>query len=78
MTLSWWYASRNHRLIDKNMKKSRIRFLLLRNAVAPLFFILSMAVSYIDPGIAIYSWWGMVPVLGILAYLERKREDRIR
>jgi uncharacterized membrane protein len=74
MTLSWWYASRNYRLIDKNMKDSTIRFMLLRNAIAPLFFILSMGISFISPGIAIYFWWGMIPILAIIPRLQRKGE----
>lgn len=75
MTLMWWYASRNHRLIDKNMKNSTIRFVLLRDAIAPLFFIISMGISFISPGIAIYSWCGMIPALMITNRWQRKREN---
>ncbi len=76
MTLSWWYASRNHRLIDKTMKNSTIRFYLSRNAVAPLFFILSIGISFLSPGIALYSWWGMVPALFIISRWQRRKENK--
>jgi uncharacterized membrane protein len=74
MTLSWWYASKNHRLVDKNLKKSTIRSRLLNNAVAPLFFIISMGISFIGPNIATYSWFAMFPVLVLTHHRERKSE----
>jgi uncharacterized membrane protein len=74
MTLAWWYASRNHRFVDRNLKDSTIGFALLRNATAPIFFIISMGISFIGPTIATYSWFGMIPVLAIVHRLERKSE----
>jgi uncharacterized membrane protein len=76
MSLSWWYASRNHRLVDRNLKKSAIRSRLLSNAVAPLFFIISMGISFIGPIIATYSWFAMFPVLIVMHRLERKSEEQ--
>jgi len=76
LTLTWLYASRNHRLIDKNMKKSAIRFSTLRNAIAPTFFIGSMGISFLSPTIAILSWYVMVPVLVIVLRLEQKSEKK--
>jgi uncharacterized membrane protein len=74
MTLSWWYASRNHRLVDKNLKISALRSRLLTDAVAPLFFIISMGISFIGPTIATYSWFAMFPVLVLAHRLEQKSE----
>jgi uncharacterized membrane protein len=76
MTLSWWYASRNHRLVDRNLKKSAIRSRLLTNVVAPLFFIISMGISFVGPTIATYSWFAMFPVLVLTHRLERKSEKQ--
>lgn len=76
LALSWWYASKNHRLIPANLKNSTIRFVLLRNVIAPLFFIGSMGISFVSPIIATYSWFGMIPVLFIVSRLERKSEKR--
>jgi uncharacterized membrane protein len=74
MTLSWWYASKNHRLVDRNLKESAIRSRLLTNAVAPLFFIISMGISFVGPTIATYSWFAMFPVLILTHRLELKSE----
>jgi uncharacterized membrane protein len=71
MGLSWWYASKNHRLVDKDLKESEIRSRLVINAVAPLFFIVSMGISFINPVIATYSWLAMFPVLVVVHRLER-------
>jgi uncharacterized membrane protein len=76
MSLSWWYASRNHRLVDKNLKESAIRSRLLTNVIAPLFFIISMGISFIGPTIATYSWLAMFPVLFLTHRLELKSEKQ--
>jgi uncharacterized membrane protein len=76
MSLSWWYASRNHRLVDKNLKKSVIRSRLLTNTVAPFFFIISIGISFISPVIATYFWFAMFPVLFLMHRLERKSEEQ--
>jgi uncharacterized membrane protein len=76
MTLSWWYASRNHRLVDKNLKKSTIRSRTLTNIVAPLFFVISMGISFMSPTIATYSWFAMFPVLILMHRLKRKSEKQ--
>jgi uncharacterized membrane protein len=70
--LSWWYASRNNRLLDKHLTKTAIKSRLLTNAIAPIFFIISMGISFIDPVIATYSWFAMFPVLFLTHRLERE------
>jgi uncharacterized membrane protein len=72
MGLSWWYASRNHRLVDKDLKESAIKSRLLTNVVAPFFFIISMGISFVDPVIATYSWFAIFPVLILTHRLERE------
>ena len=72
MCLSWWHASRNHRLVDKNLKNSVIRFRLLSNALPPLFFIISIGLSFISPLIATYSWFVMIPVFILARRLRRE------
>jgi uncharacterized membrane protein len=73
MGLSWWYASRNHRLVDKNLKESVIRSRLLSNALAPFFFIISIGISFVSPVIATYSWCAMLPVFILTHRLHRER-----
>jgi uncharacterized membrane protein len=75
LTLIWWYASRNHRLVDRNLKNGKIRSILLIDVIAPVFFIISVGLSFIGPNIATYSWFGMIPVLILAHRLERKSES---
>jgi len=75
MTLSWWYASRNHRLVDKGLKRSVIRSRLLNNVVAPIFFFVSMGLSFIGPAVATFFWLVMFPILFAMHRLETKMEN---
>ena len=75
MTLSWWYSSRNHRLVDRTLKDRTIKYVTLRNAVAPLFFIISMGLSFFGAIVAFVSWFGMIPALILLRRLERRTES---
>jgi len=76
LTLIWTYASKNHRLIDKNMKETAIKFAAFRNAVAPIFFFISMGISFVSPFLASVSWFGMVPVFFVANRFERRIEKR--
>ena len=75
MAIIWWYASKNHRLIDKGVKDTEIRFGLQRNVIAPVFFGASIGLSFIGIGIAIYSWGGMIIAYIILSQLQQRREN---
>jgi uncharacterized membrane protein len=74
LTLIWAYASDNHRLIDKDMKESTIRFAMFRVAIAPIFFIVSIIISFLNISAATWSWWGMIPTTLIVQRLERRSE----
>ena len=52
LTLIWMYASRNHQLIDKNMKEKAIRYATIRNMIAPIFFLASMGIAFVNPIVA--------------------------
>jgi len=56
LTLIWLYASSKHRLIVKNLDKRTIGFAAVRSAIAPIVFLVSIGLSFIDPNFAIYSW----------------------
>jgi uncharacterized membrane protein len=71
LTITWWYASRNH-MIDKNMTKTAIRWGTLRNIVVPIFFIVSIGLSFIGPNVASFSWYGLIPIFIIVLRLEQK------
>jgi uncharacterized membrane protein len=72
MGLSWWYASKNHRLVDKNLKESVIRSRLWSNVFAPCFFTISIGISFVSPVIATYSWLAMLPVFLLMHRLQRE------
>jgi uncharacterized membrane protein len=76
LTLTWTYASRNHRLIDKNTRESTIRFTTLRAEVSTIFFTVSMGISFISPLLAILSWLAMFPVLAAAHRLEQISEKK--
>lgn len=59
--LLWWYASRNYRLIDKELDPSRITRLNRRGLIVPLIFLLSIIAAIFNPMIAMWSW-GLVGV----------------
>jgi uncharacterized membrane protein len=73
LTITWWYASRNNNMIDKNMAKTEIRFTTLRNIIVPIFFIISIGLSFIGPNVASLSWYGLIPILIIVLRLEQRR-----
>lgn len=74
LTLVWMYASNNHRLIDKNMSESSLKFATLINLVPPIFFFVSIGISFVSPFLATVTWFGMVPVLFLVHRLKRKVE----
>jgi uncharacterized membrane protein len=61
----WWYASKDHRLIDKTLSKHHIQFYTMQILVAPVVFTLSMPLVYIDPWITKFSW--LFVIIGIWA-----------
>jgi uncharacterized membrane protein len=74
LMLSWWYASREHRFVDEKMTPRAIRFVLIRNAIAPIFFIASMGITFVSPQAATLSWFGMIPILALASQLEKRGE----
>ena len=73
MTLIWWYASRNHRLIARNLKDTTIRYALTANSVAPTVFLLSVGLSFIVPPYTVrYSWLLIIPPLILLTSTPKK------
>lgn len=65
----WWYAAKNHRLIDTTLSDRHITFYTMQILVAPVVFTLSMPLVYIDPWVTKLSW--IFVVFGI--WLVNKR-----
>jgi uncharacterized membrane protein len=52
----WWYASRNYRLIDRELDPRRIARLNRRGLIVPLIFLLSIVFAIFNPLVAMWSW----------------------
>jgi uncharacterized membrane protein len=68
LVLIWQYATKDHRLVDKNMDPLFIKgtfFLLLS---IPIIFGISIIISFIDLAIAQYFWLGLIPFNVLIRY----------
>jgi uncharacterized membrane protein len=73
ITLSWWYASRNHRLVDKSLMDNTIRGMLFWDAFMVFWFIFSIFVSFVDPSITLYVLLGIFPLHAVANRLTGNR-----
>lgn len=76
LTLSWWYSSRHHRLVDRTLEDRTINHITLRNAIAPLSFIISIGLSFFGFIVAFVSWFAMIPALMLIRLLERRTKSK--
>ncbi|AFY79393.1 putative integral membrane protein [Pleurocapsa sp. PCC 7327] len=60
--LLWWYASSHRRLVASSLSHRLIRSLTYRTLVPPMIFLSSIAIAYLNPFLAEFSW------LSILIY----------
>jgi uncharacterized membrane protein len=72
LTIMWLYATKN-KLIDENLTRNEIRYILLESIVSPVVFLISILVSFIDIQIAYYFWIAIIPADIIL----RKRYSKL-
>jgi uncharacterized membrane protein len=78
LTLIWLYVSRNSYMIDKAMTKRAIKWRTLHNIVVPIFFIISIGISFIDTNLASFSWYLLIPIFIIFLRLEQRSEKQQR
>ncbi len=75
----WVYAASRHRLIDVTMDRSHIISLALRALLAPMIFILSIAVIVYRNDLAIYIWLlGIILLVADLVYWRMRRGSHQR
>ncbi len=74
--LSWLYASKNHRLVDKSLPQETIKTILMRSAIAPIIFFASIGFSFINPYAAYVTWIVLMPVFVIVTQLGRKNKKK--
>jgi phosphotransferase system glucose/maltose/N-acetylglucosamine-specific IIC component len=71
MTLIWWYATKNHRLVDRSLPDSTVRTTLLLDAGTTLWFVLSICVSFVSLAVTVYMWLGVFPAHRLMHYIWR-------
>ncbi len=60
--LLWWYASRNNRLTDPHLDPEQRRRQFINPIATSLIFLLSMGIAYLNPTLAMLSWFLILPV----------------
>jgi hypothetical protein len=68
LALIWWYATKDHRLVDKDMHPLFIRGTFFVLLSIPIIFGVSIVISFIDLGIAQYFWLGVIPMNVLIRY----------
>ena len=64
-TIIWLHATKN-KLINQNMTRTEIHYVLLESTLSPAVFLLSILVSFIDLQIAYYFWLVIIPAKIVL------------
>src|SRR5260370_6970312 len=49
LSLLWWYATSNHRLVDQDTDPHFVRTVNRRNMTAPLVYLVSIGLSFLSP-----------------------------
>jgi uncharacterized membrane protein len=62
LAVIWWLATKNYRLIDKNIHPLLIRGIMVNLILVPFVFAISILVSFFDLNIAQYLWLIIVPL----------------
>jgi uncharacterized membrane protein len=58
----WWYATKNYRLVDKDIHPLFVRGLMVNLLLFPFVFCISILVSFFNLDIAQYLWLIIVPL----------------
>jgi uncharacterized membrane protein len=68
LMLIWWYATRDHRLVDKGMHPLFIKGTFLGLLSIPIIFGVSIIISFINLDVAQYFWLGIIPINILIRY----------
>ena len=71
LVMIWWYATKEHRLVDKNMYPLFIKGILFGLLSIPLIFGISIVISFVDLDIAQYLWLSIIPINILIRYKYR-------
>ena len=70
LSLLWWYATRERRLVDANIDPRLVRFFFYRGLTPPLVFLVSIGISFVSLRAALASWLLLLAVRPVLARLH--------
>ena len=76
LCLLWWYATHDRKLVDHDMNEHLIKYHLRRIYVAPLIFLASIGISFINVQAA-QIFWAMILPADILIYMKHIPRLRI-
>ena len=76
VTVTWYYASHNHRLIDPELPDKTIKFTLTRSSTAPIIFFVSIAISFVSPYAAYLSWIVLLPAVVLVTVLTTRHRKK--
>ena len=57
LTAIHWYSTRNDRLLGEALNPATVRFFLIRGLTIPAIFLLSIGISFLSLGAAIWMWF---------------------
>ncbi len=59
----WWYATHNHRLVEKTLDQRMVKSFTMRLLVAPVIFLISIGIALFNARFAMYSWGMILPMV---------------
>lgn len=62
LALIWWYATKDYRLVDKDIHSFLVRGIMVNLLLIPFVFAISILVSFFNLDIAQYLWLIIVPL----------------
>ena len=76
LSLLWWYATHDRKLVDHDINEHLIKYHLRRTYVAPLIFLTSIGISFINVQAAQF-FWAMILPANIIVYMKHIPRLRI-
>ena len=76
LTLLWWYASRDPRLVHPHISPQRVHYLILRGLAVPAVFLVSIVVAFVDANAAKYCWLVTFAAQALLGRLHGRAAGR--
>jgi uncharacterized membrane protein len=73
-TVTWLYATQNHRLVAENLSRAFIKRGIILRLVTPIIFLLSIGVAFFNTTIAQVLWVSIFVVQFILSRIYRTSE----